>query len=677
MAEATRRRTVYQIRQILKAYKSKLEEALTYRDCLSAEGKELTDDYMSKDSETRRLIEKAVNEPGFFLDLEDDALIRYSDVCIKLNRLLRLKVSGVEKIKKIVDTNFFITSDAQRITSLAEVELGRTVTYNVGESARIDANDILNQWLYDVEWEIEDMGGNFDEATTKRKRRILKVMSTMKNAATDWPIISLLSDENPFEMQLKLTSLGEYKIRAKIYKDFGFKKYLYDVVEFDQLVTNGDDAIMSMKFQQKILKALELTNWKVDLDFAALSRALFLATGVIIVIAAIAVFAPEVAAAIMAVMTIGMGIDAAINIIKGILQLAEALQLIEKARSERALQIGGEKLKEGILNIGVGIIQLLLKKLTMKNLAEARVQILKNVTPKPAALPQPSLPAASDTLSATAKRASQLPALSTSSEELSVILNKSAVNAMENIAEMSILQSEKVALQEMVATNKLSGNKQVSQIKNLSVKGPKYNSCPDTNPYAKNAVEIIEVHNQFVWNEPEAKWLSSDGKRKIWFENVWKYEGENGIVEEFTVLEKYSMKNSYKTSTIGNKSFMQAHHGIQSDWATKHLLGYYNEEKAPALLLRDSCKGTPHEYITNSQKHRSRNISYFEERNNLKRDLKNLNVSETIRNNYLKKTDDYFYSIYEQMQKDSVKDLDEIFDFDFKTHTQLSKEKAK
>lgn len=131
----------------------------------------------------------------------------------------------------------------------------------------------MNQRLYDVEWEVEDMGGNFDEATTKRKRRILKVMSTMKNAATDWPIISLLSDENPFEMQLKLTSLGEYKIRAKIYKDFGFKKYLYDVVEFDQLVTNGDDAIMSMKFQQKILKALELTNWKVDLDFAALSRA--------------------------------------------------------------------------------------------------------------------------------------------------------------------------------------------------------------------------------------------------------------------------------------------------------------------------------------------------------------------------------------------------------------------
>lgn len=673
MTEATRRRTIYQIRQILKVYKSKLEEASTYRDCLSAEGKELTDDYMSKDSETRRLIEKAVNEPGFFLDLEDDALIRYSDVCIKLNRLLRLKVSGVEKIKKIVDTNFFITSDAQRITSLAEVELGRTVTYNVGESARIDANDILNQWLYDVEWEIEDMGGNFDEATTKRKRRILKVMSTMKNAATDWPIISLLSDENPFEMQLKLTSLGEYKIRAKIYKDFGFKKYLYDVVEFDQLVTNGDDAIMSMKFQQKILKALELTNWKVDLDFAALSRALFLATGVIIVIAAIAVFAPEVAAAIMAVMTIGMGIDAAINIIKGILQLAKALQLIEKARSERALQIGGEKLKEGILNIGVGIIQLLLKKLTMKNLAEARVQILKNVTPKPAALPQPSLPAASDTLSATAKQASQLPALSTSSEELSVILNKSAVNAMENIAEMSIFQSEKVALQEMVATNKLSGNKQVSQIKNLSVKGPKYNPCPDLNPYAKNAVEIIEVHNQFVWNEPEAKWLSPDGKRKIWFENVWKYEGENGIiVGEFNVLEKYSMINSYKTSTIGNKSFMQAHHGIQSKTAKELFGSYYNKKDAPVILLRDSCRGTPHHAITNLQIGR-KSRSYFEERTFLEKDLKKLNVTSDIQNKFLLEIDKYFYSVYKEMISDGIplQEINKKFKFDFINKKQI------
>lgn len=49
----------------------------------------------------------------------------------------------------------------------------------------------------------------------------------------------------------------------------------------------------------------------------------------------------------------------------------------------------------------------------------------------------------------------QLPALSISSEEVSVILNKSAIDAMENIAGMSILQSEKAALQEM-AKNELA-----------------------------------------------------------------------------------------------------------------------------------------------------------------------------------------------------------------------------
>lgn len=51
MAGATRRRTIYQIQQILRAYKAKLEEASTYRGYLSAEGKDLTDDYPNESSE--------------------------------------------------------------------------------------------------------------------------------------------------------------------------------------------------------------------------------------------------------------------------------------------------------------------------------------------------------------------------------------------------------------------------------------------------------------------------------------------------------------------------------------------------------------------------------------------------------------------------------------------------
>lgn len=51
----------------------------------------------------------------------------------------------------------------------------------------------------------------------------------------------------------------------------------------------------------------------------------------------------------------------------------------------------------------------------------------------------------------------------------------------------------------------------------------------------------------------------------------------------------------------------------------------------------------------------------------------NGNVDEKVKQEYLKLVDDYFHSIYKQMQKDNVKDIDKIFDFDFTTHTQLSK----
>ena len=244
------------------------------------------------------------------------------------------------------------------------------------------------------------------------------------------------SFSNPYDRTFYASKEGRYIIKAKVH-DLVIGNII-DTIEFEQIVETGDETIIAMDLQQKILRALQLTDWKVELDFAALSEALFTATGVIIAIAAIAVIAPEVAGAIVAIMTIGQGIDAAINMIKGIMQLSEALNLIDKARSKRALKVGGEKLKEGILNIGVGIIEALLAKCTMKNLANARTQVLKNVTPQPAVLP----PAAGNP-------APRLPELPIGREELTVILNKSAANAVENAARMSIPQSEKTALREM------------------------------------------------------------------------------------------------------------------------------------------------------------------------------------------------------------------------------------
>ena len=203
-----------------------------------------------------------------------------------------------------------------------------------------------------------------------------------------------------------------------------------------------------------------------------------------------------------------------------------------------------------------------------------------------------------------------------------------------------------------------------------------YTRTPDPSEFAKNASDIIENYHKFTWDENTGIWFSPDKKRKIWYEDGWKYEGENKIIiEEFTVLKSFKMKTNYKTSTIVNKSFMQAHHGIQSAWAKKKLAGYYNENDAPVLLLRDSCKGTPHEFINNMQKRRNRDISYFQARFNLENDLIKLQVNEVLRNEYLKYVDEYFYSIYKQMKEDGVDNIDLIFDFDFQTHTKLFKEK--
>ena len=387
--------------------------------------------------------------------MEDETLISYVNTCDRLNNIFDLNVSESKKINGFVDENFVVRSAEEVITGIRTVEIGRKVEYKLGTADKLQEDMKLFNRYY-IEWEVEDIDNNFS-----------KEHNTVEAAAEN--IIDFFDNSfsNRYDRTFYAVKEGRYIIKAKIH-DLKIGNVI-DTIEFEQIVETGDETIMSMDLQQKILRALQLIDWKVDLDFAALTEALFKATGVIIAIAAIATIAPEVAAAIVAIMTIEMGIDAAINIIKGIVQLSEALQLIDKARSERALQVGGEKIKEGILNIGVGIIEVLLKKLTMKNLANARVQVLKNVTPKTAALPQTALSGSADTLGVTAKSTATVPAVTSSTNEVTVVLNKSAVQAMENVAQMSILQSEKAALQEMVADNlqiEIDKNNAILSIKN-------------------------------------------------------------------------------------------------------------------------------------------------------------------------------------------------------------------
>ena len=327
--------------------------------------------------------------------------------------------------------------------------------------------------LYYVEWEVEDIDNNFSD-----------VHNTFESVAEN--IIDYLDNNfaNRYDRTFYAVKEGRYIIKAKVH-DLVIGNVV-DTIEFEQIVETGDETIIAMELQQKILRAIELTDWKVDLDFAALAEALFKATVVIIAIAAIATIAPELAGAIIAIMTIGMGIDAAINLIKGIVKLAEALELIEKARSERALQVAGEKIKEGILNIGVGIIELLLKKLTMKNLSAAKTQVLRNVTPKPQLLPQTALPPPST---------SSFPATSTTSTEIATALNQGTSKALATVSQMSVLQSEKAVLQEMAGTEKLPKIDTIEQVKSES-KIISKQSVKNSNTISRNNVIVKQIEQE-------------------------------------------------------------------------------------------------------------------------------------------------------------------------------------
>lgn len=449
MAKITRRMAINNVQQILSKYRTKIIEGKNYIDYLPLQGKEIVNKYNNNTNDYKSLLDAAVHSKDFFIGIDDETLILYTNICDKINKVFDLNISESKKITGFIDERFVVRSAEEVITGIRTVEIGRKVEYKLGTADNLQQDlKVFNR--YYVEWEVEDIDNNFSD-----------VHNTFESVAED--IVDYLDNNfaNRYDRTFEAVKEGRYIIKAKVH-DLVIGNVV-DTIEFEQIVETGDETIMSMDLQQKILRALQLTNWKVDLDFAALSQALFVAAGVIVAIAAIATVAPELAAAIVAVMTIGMGIDAAINIIKGIVQLSEALQLIDKARSERALQVGGEKIKEGILNIGIGIIEVLLKKLTMKNLANARVQVLKNVTPKTAALPQTALSGSADTLGVAAKSTATVPAVTASTNEVTVVLNKSAVQAMENVAQMSVLQSEKVALQEMISTEKLPGIDSVVQ----------------------------------------------------------------------------------------------------------------------------------------------------------------------------------------------------------------------
>lgn len=489
MAKITRRMAINNVQQILSKYRTKIIEGKNYIDYLPLQGKEIVNKYNNNTNDYKSLLDAAVHSKDFFIGIDDETLILYTNICDKINNVFDLNISESKKITGFIDERFVVRSAEEVITGIRTVEIGRKVEYKLGTADKLQEDlKVFNR--YYVEWEVEDIDNNFSD-----------VHNTFESVAED--IVDYLDNNfaNRYDRTFEAVKEGRYIIKAKVH-DLVIGNVV-DTIEFEQIVETGDETIIAMELQQKILRAIELTDWKVDLDFAALAEALFKATVVIIAIAAIATIAPELAVAIIAIMTIGMGIDATINIIKGIVQLAEALQLIEKARSERALQVGGEKIKEGILDIGVGIIELLLKKLTIKNLSSAKTQVLRNVTPKPQLLPQTALPPST----------SSFPVANATSTEIVTAVNRGTSKALATVSQMSVLQSEKAALQEMVSEQVIRfRNEQIRDYNNLTYEEKKQLLSEIT---SKEMYEMIQENSNCNWIIREYDLITKDNIKDI------------------------------------------------------------------------------------------------------------------------------------------------------------------
>lgn len=454
MAAITRRMAINNAHTILKNYRKKINDANQYKEYLPLVGQQIIERYKNNSDNYKTLLDEAADSKSFFIGMGDETLISYNNICDRLNNIFDLNVSESRKINGFIDEQFVVRSAEEVITGIRTVEIGRKVEYKLGTEEILDAEKTVDGILdrFYIEWEVEDVDNNFSTEHNKAEAVTENIIDFFDNKFS-----------NPYDRTFEAVKEGRYIIKAKVHDKFDCNE-IVDIIDFEQIVEHGDDSIISMEFKEKILEALKLTDWSIKIDFVAFSQALVKATVALCFLGGLSTVAPEVTLLIIALIAAGTKLKATFDTIRGIVVIVEALTLIEKARSKRALQVGGQKIKEGLLYLGEGALEFIIAKCTMKNVANARIQVLRNVTPQPQALPQTALPAPKVTGALPVKNPAGLPAINATAEEVTLLMNKSAMQAMENVAEMSILQSEKVALQEMVTDIHLPDNTYINPV---------------------------------------------------------------------------------------------------------------------------------------------------------------------------------------------------------------------
>jgi hypothetical protein len=136
---------------------------------------------------------------------------------------------------------------------------------------------------------------------------------------------------------------------------------------------------------------------------------------------------------------------------------------------------------------------------------------------------------------------------------------------------------------------------------------------------------------------------------------AWEYERPDGaVISEYEVSTHGDLADNRRTG-----DFFQSHHGIQHEWANERIPGYDQltsgrGDDCPAILLRDSMKGTPHQVITARQRSRLSGAggrTYMDERLLLLEDMATAGVPSDAAEQLLSQSDEYFGGIYRTLEQ--------------------------
>jgi hypothetical protein len=141
----------------------------------------------------------------------------------------------------------------------------------------------------------------------------------------------------------------------------------------------------------------------------------------------------------------------------------------------------------------------------------------------------------------------------------------------------------------------------------------------------------------------------------------WSYtRPDKTVVKEFEIASHGNL-----TSNRGTSRFFQSHHGIQDAWAIRKGIPGYARDDCPAILLRDSKMGTPHQIISARQSSRLAGIesrTYAQERNLLMADMAAAGVPKSTANKILSQSDSYFGKLFIKMEaQGKMSKITEIF----------------